>query len=445
MVKVVGLRNRLRNILCVLAALAVTAAQANVLQGVRMHEAPDHTRVVLDTAQPADYKLFTLDGPPRVVVDLSGTQVRGGFDPSVVGVGRDRIETVRGAQRADGYRLVLELKKALSPRAFTLAPVAPHGHRLVIDLYGKSAPTPVVRSAPKARRDIIIAVDAGHGGDDPGAIAANKQREKNIVLQIAQRIVRRINAEEGFSAVLVRKGDYYISLRKRTEIARDARADLFISVHADAFTSASVSGASVYTLSDRGASSETARWLAAKENRADLIGGVGAVSLEDKDPVLRSVLLDLSMDANRSASIEAGKAILGELGGVVKLHKNRVEQAGFVVLKSPDVPSILIETGYLSNPAEARRLTHRDHQNKIAKAVVNGIKSYMTRSPPPGTLIAARMEGNRDAAVSYTISRGDTVSEIAERFGISARSLRQANDLQNDRIRIGQVLKIPPS
>ncbi len=417
---------------------------ANTLQGVRMHEAPDHTRVVVDTSARADYQVFTLDGPPRVVIDLQGTQARSGFDPSVVGVGRKRIDAVRGAARAGDYRLVLELKHPLRPNAFSLAPVAPHGHRLVIDLYGAAKSKPAVRKAPKADRDIIVAVDAGHGGDDPGAIAANKKREKDVVLQIARRIADGLNELEGFSAILVRRGDYYISLRKRMEIAREARADLFVSVHADAFKSASVDGASVYTLSDRGASSETARWLAAKENQADLIGGVGDVSLDDKDPVLRSVLLDLSMDANRSASIEAGKAILSALGDVTKLHKHRVEQAGFVVLKSPDVPSVLVETGYLSNPAEARRLSQREHQTKISGAVVRGIANYMRATPPPGTLLANRMTGRRDGTVRYTITRGDTVSQIAERFGISAGSLRKANDLKNDRIRIGQVLKIPP-
>ena len=431
--------------LLILVCLIALPLQANVLQAVRMHEAPDHTRVVLDTSGAADYKLFTLQGPPRVVIDLTSTRVKDGLDPAVVGVGRDRIEAVRGANRSGNYRLVLELKQPLKPNAFSLAPVAPHGHRLVIDLYGAQQPKPEVRKAPKAERDIIIAVDAGHGGDDPGAIAANKQREKNIVLQISKKVARRLNDVPGYRAVLVRTADYYISLRKRMEIARDARADLFVSIHADAFKSASVDGASVYTLSDRGASSETARWLAAKENQADLIGGVGDVSLEDKDPVLRSVLLDLSMDANRGASIEAGKSILGALGAVTKLHKQRVEQAGFVVLKSPDVPSVLVETGYLSNPAEARRLSQRDHQVKISKAIVRGIRSYMEAAPPPGTLIAARMDGQRNGDVRYTIARGDTVSEIAERFGVSRSALRKANGLKNDRIRIGQVLTIPSS
>ena len=430
-------------LLLALSLLLAPLVQANVLQGVRMHEAPDHSRVVLDTSQAARYEVFTLSNPPRVVVDLSATRAEEGFDPAVVGVGRERVSAVRGAPRSSGYRIVLDLTEPLKPNAFTLAPVAPHGHRLVIDLYAKSKPAPVVKRAPKENRDVIVAIDAGHGGDDPGAIAANKKQEKNVVLQISRKIAMRLNAIEGFSAVLVRKGDYYVSLRERMEIARRARADLFVSIHADAFKSAKVSGASVYTLSDRGASSETARWLAAKENRADLIGGVGAVTLDDKDPVLRSVLLDLSMDANRSASIDAGKSILAALGNVTKLHKERVEQAGFVVLKSPDVPSVLVETGYLSNPTEARRLSQRDHQNKVAKAIVEGIRSHLTAAPPPGTLLASRSAGGR--ALEYTIVRGDTVSEIAERFGISPARLRSANGLKSNEIRIGQVLNIPQS
>jgi N-acetylmuramoyl-L-alanine amidase len=265
------------------------------------------------------------------------------------------------------------------------------------------------------------------------------------VLQISRRLAKRINDMPGYRAVLVRDGDYYVALRDRVRFARDQRADLFVSVHADAFKSPHPSGASVYTLSDRGATSETARWLAEKENRSDLIGGVGDVSLGDKDDMLAHVLLDLSMDANRSASIELGARVLGQLGNVTKLHKNRVEQAGFVVLKAPDMPSILVETGYISNPTEARRLNTAEHQERIATAVAAAIRSHMDLHAPPGTLIAARRDQRGGDGQRYTITNGDTLSHIAARFGISARRLREANGLNSDVIRVGQTLVIPTS
>ncbi|SVE39958.1 uncharacterized protein METZ01_LOCUS492812, partial [marine metagenome] len=229
-------------------------------------------------------------------------------------------------------------------------------------------------------------------GDDPGAISARKVYEKKIVLQLADRIVKELNAKAGFKGVLTRTGDYYLGHRKRTQIARQHRSDLFVSIHADAFKSANVKGASVYTLSDSGASSETAAWLAERDNRSDLLGGVGDVSLDDKDPVLAHVLLDLSMEGNRSQSIDAGKSILAHLGRVTKLHKSRVEQASFIVLKSPDMPSVLVETGFISNPEEARRLSQAEHQDKMAQAVARGIEQFMRANPPPGTLLAQRLQ-----------------------------------------------------
>jgi len=406
-----------------------------------MHEAPGYTRVVFDTSGPVQFDLFTLDNPRRVVIDLEDTAARPGFDPSMSNAGGERVTAVRAAPRGSEYRVVLDLARQVRPESFTLAPVPPYGHRLVVDLYGEgpNRSAPVVPLADE-RRDVVVAIDPGHGGEDPGALGPGRIQEKKVVLEISRRLARRVDAMPGFRAVLVRDGDYYVSLRDRIRFAREQRADLFVSVHADAFKSASVSGASVYTLSDRGATSETARWLAEKENRSDLIGGVGDVSLGDKDDVLASVLLDLSMDANRSASFEAGAKVLGQLGTVAKLHKRRVEQAGFVVLKAPDVPSILVETGYISNPAEARRLDTADYQERLAAALARGIRGYMEEFAPPGTLIAYQRErGNQ----RYTIETGDTLSEIAARYGTSTRRLREANGLSGDVIRVGQTIVIP--
>ncbi|MEM9620120.1 MAG: N-acetylmuramoyl-L-alanine amidase [Pseudomonadota bacterium] len=435
-----ALRYRLTHWGLLLLMLIPAFSQAATLQGIRMHEAPDSTRVVFDIDSPIQYKLFTLDNPYRVVVDLQGVTARSGFDASAVAVGRERVRKLRAANRAGTYRVVIDTKQRLQPSGFTLKPIKPYGHRLVVDLFDPERQNnpPPVAARPAQNRNVVIALDAGHGGDDPGAIGPRKIQEKHVVLQIARRVKQKLDALTGFEAVLIRDGDYYVPHRQRTEIARRARADLFISIHADAFKQANVKGASVYTLSDRGATSETARWLAERENRSDLLGGVGDVSLTDRDPVLAHVLLDLSMDANRSQSIDAGAAVLENMGRITKLHKQRVEQAAFVVLKSPDMPSILVESGFISNPDEARRLSQAEHQDKIARAIARGVEQFMRENPPPGSLLA-----KAGSEVRYTIVRGDTLSRIAQRYGVSSKLLRTRNGLANDKIRVGQVLMIP--
>lgn len=426
--------------------LIVQSAFALELEGVRMHDAPDYTRVVLDVSAKARYDLFTLRNPDRVVIDLDDTVLAPGFDPAAAPVAGERVRGLRAAPRGNGYRVVLDVALPLDPKGFTLAPVEPYGHRLVVDLYSDQPKRSKPVSAPRNedKRDVVIAIDAGHGGEDPGAlgprVGRSRIQEKVVVLQIAGRLRDKLDRAPGYRALMVRTGDYYIALRKRVEIARDARADLLMSIHADAFRSASVSGASVYTLSERGASSENARWLAEKENRSDLIGGVGGVSLDDKDDLLAHVLLDLSMDASRSASILAGELLVTELSRVAKMHKRRVEQAGFAVLKSPDVPSVLVETGYISNPDEARRLHSPAYQEKIATALFEGVRAYMEQQAPAGSLIAWQRE---QGGVRYTIARGDTLSGIAVRYGTSTRRIKQANGLSGDRIRAGQVIIIP--
>ena len=427
-----------------LAMLAGGAEAANQLNGIRMHDAPDHTRVVLDTRAAASYKLFTIENPHRIVVDLKNTKPAPGF--TVPSAGGDVVRRVRFARRnRTDYRVVLDLVQPARPKQILLKPIAPYGHRLVIDLYPATGalPEPVTRP-PDSERLAVVAVDAGHGGEDPGAIGPGKVQEKHVVLAIARQVKRYLDAMPGITAKLVRSGDYYISLRGRTRFAREKlRADVFISIHADAFRLASVHGASVYALSDRGATSEEARWLATEENRADLMGGVEgqSVSLDDKDPTLASVLVDMAMNAKMINSLALGEAVLGALSGTVKLHKRRVEQAGFVVLKTPDVPSILVETGYISNPAEARRLATAAHQRRVAAAIAAGVQAYLARYPPPGTMLAS-MEGG--STLKYVIKRGDTLSEIAEHNRVSLRSLRAMNGIVGDRIRIGQVLFIPP-
>jgi N-acetylmuramoyl-L-alanine amidase len=326
-----------------------------------------------------------------------------------------------------------------------LNPIAQYGDRLVIDLF----PTLTVQSSPATEpkieqrlRDIIVAIDPGHGGDDPGAVGPGKTYEKTVVLAIAKRLADRFNAEPGFKAVLTRGGDYYVAHRTRTQLARDNQADVFISIHADAWKTASASGASVFAISQRGATSETARWIAEKENRADLIGGVGSVSLDDKDDVLAGVLLDLSMTASLSASLEMGAEVIKSIAPINKLHKANVEQASFIVLKSPDIPSILVETGFISNPGEAKKLRTAVHQQKMAGAIFKGVSTYFQKTPPEGTLLAQRVSQS-PRVMAYKIKSGDTLSEIAQRYRVSQGALKTLNALTSDRLKVGQVLKIP--
>ncbi len=360
-------------------------AAAVELQDVRLWASPESTRVVLDLSGPPDFNVFTLSGPERVVLDLDATR----FDaarlrlPAASGL----VAGLRIAEREGGaLRLVLDLGSRVRPNSFLTPPNASYGHRLVIDLAAESAPRTIkVAPSPTGNRDVVIAIDAGHGGEDPGAIGKNGTREKDITLAVARRLANRINAEPGMRAVLIRTGDYFVPYRERTRRARVNQADLFVSVHADAFMDRSVQGSSVYVLSTRRASSEAARWLADRENAADLIGGV---SLDDKDSVLSSVLLDLSQNAAISASRVAAGYVLSELDRVGQLKKTDVQHASLVVLTSPDVPSILVETAYISNPAEERKLRDPGHQDRLATAMLNGVRRYFYDNPPPGTRVA---------------------------------------------------------
>ena len=289
---------------------------------------------------------------------------------------------------------------------------------------------------PSQLRDLVIAIDAGHGGEDPGARGRKGTREKDVVLEIARRLAALIEKEPGMRPVMIRDGDYYIGLRKRIEKARSQRADLFISIHADAFRDSRARGSSVYVLSQRGASSEMARWLAARENAADLVGGV---SLDDKDDLLAEVLLDLAQTATLEASVEVADNVLQEMKRLGKVHKKQVQHAGFVVLKSPDIPSLLVETAFISNPSEEQRLRNSRHQQQVAQAILAGVRNYFASNPPPGTLMA------KSSTRQHVIRRGDTLSNIAQRYGVSMNTLRSTNKLKNDNLLGGKVLTIPAS
>ena len=423
----------------ILSTVACTClAKQAAVENVRMWPAPDRTRIVFDINGPLEHTLFVLNNPARVVVDLRDTSL---------GVKVDRptdadklLQGIRHASRNHrDLRVVFDLRKPVRPRSFLLKPNKQYGYRLVVDLYDKGDVTKslketIKRSAPRSPsklRDLIIAIDAGHGGEDPGTIGRKGTREKDVVLAIAKELKQQIQNTHGMRPVMVRRGDYYVGLRRRMKIAREHRADLFVSIHADSFKDPRVRGSSVYVLSRNGASSEAARWLAEQENAADLVGGV---SLDDKDDLLASVLLDLSQTATLSASTDVGTNVLKQLGTTGKTHKRRVQRAGFMVLKSPDIPSILVETAFLSNPSEEKRLRNRAQQRKIAKAMVAGVKGYFKHNAPPGTRLAGR---------SHTITRGDTLGAIAGYYGVSLRDLRKANALKGSDIKIGQVLEIP--
>ena len=384
-------------------ASAAGRADAAEVRDVRVVAAGSSTQFVVELSGAASHKLFTLSNPARVVLDLRGTTLPAKVAlPAASGV----VAAVRaGKQPGSTVRLVLDLAQAVTPRVVESGPSGPFPYRLVVDLDANSSPMVVASTAraspvvtppepqaieprhapPNSGRDIVIAVDAGHGGVDPGALGPNKTREKDVVLHIARALVERINAEPGMRGVLTRDGDYFLELRDRILRARRAKADMFVSIHADSIGNRSVSGSSVYVLSERGASSEAARWLAERENAADLKGGV---SLEGRDKVLANVLLDLSQSASISQSMAAAEQVLRALDGVGEVRKPKVQQAGFVVLKSPDIPSLLVETAYISNLADERKLRQPAHRARIAAAIFSGIQDYFGDNAPDGTRLA---------------------------------------------------------
>jgi len=390
---------------CVLtiATVLVTSSQALAapaeLQEIRLWASPDSTRIVLDLSAPVSYSVFALSDPERIVIDLEQVGADAARLPAAAVVGV--VSGVRVATRdTGGLRVVLDLTTRVEPKSFLTPPNETYGHRLVVDLGLEQALRPVkIANDGNGQRDVVVAIDAGHGGEDPGAVGKAGTREKDVVLAVARRLAERINAEPGMRAVLTRTGDYFVPFRERIRRARTQQADLFVSVHADAFVNRSVRGSSVYVLSTRRASSEAARWLADRENAADLIGGV---SLDDKSDVLASVLLDLSQNASISASREAATHVLEELDRVGQLKKSEVQHASLIVLTSPDVPSMLVETAYISNPEEERRLRDPDHQARLAGAIHAGLRRYFHENPPPGTRIAMLAARERERLASGT-------------------------------------------
>jgi len=420
-------------ILVLITSQTVFAKTVSV-ESLRFWTAPDHTRLVFGISAPVDHKIFTLEKPSRIVLDLKDTK----FSTSLPAFKKHQLVSLirEGVRNKKDLRVVLDLKQLVKPKSFLLKPNKSYGHRLVVDLYPGSLgaskkPQVVKRANSSTNKKWVVAIDAGHGGEDPGARGKRGTREKDVVLAIAKKLAKRINQQTNMKAYMVRSGDYYIGLRQRMEKARQARADLFISIHADAFKDQRARGSSVYVLSNRGASSEAARWLAKSENAADLVGGV---SLDDKDDMLASVLFDMSQKATKDASATVAGEILTNLKGVGHVHKKSVQHAGFMVLKSPDIPSILIETAFISNKDEEAKLRSSAHQTKIASAMLKGVKAYFAQQAP---------SPSSQATNQYKIQKGDTLSDIAQRYQVPLTLLKRANSLKNNLIRVGQVIKIP--
>ncbi|HYP68971.1 MAG TPA: N-acetylmuramoyl-L-alanine amidase [Thiobacillaceae bacterium] len=396
--------------LIVLMCVAILPELAQAVVGVdaaRLWPSPDYTRLTLEAKRPIPFKYFILQDPDRLVLDLAGVEIDSNLNALAGLVQPDDVcvKAVRaGSNRPGVTRLVLELKAPVRPSIFAIKPLGNYGYRLVVDLYpqsagGNSAPLHVspdqsvpadsvnTRSARDAAvakpsryaRLLTIAIDAGHGGEDPGAKGANGTYEKQVTLAVARKLKDKIDQQENMRAVLTRDGDYFIPLQDRVTKARNMRADLFVSIHADSFARSGARGTSVFALSEHGATSAAARWLAKKENDADLIGGI---NIDVKDPNLKRTLIDLSQTATINDSLELGRSVLHQLGEINELHTGRVEQAGFAVLKAPDIPSILVETAFISNPDEEKRLTDEAYQNKLADAIVDGIKAYFAKNPP---------------------------------------------------------------
>lgn len=466
-------------------AAAVSAAPAaSTVQAVRIWGGPDSTRVVFDLSAAVDYRLFQLSKPDRVVLDLDG----GAFGKGIgAQSGKGVVKDIRVGHYQGKARIVLDLDRPAHPKSFLLTPAGQYGYRLVVDLGTPDGrPSRIVRTidddlAQGKPRPVVIAVDAGHGGDDPGAHGQHGTLEKNVTLEIAKELARLIDAQPGMQAVLTRKGDYFVPLEKRFQVAREHKADLFVSIHANSCPNyCDARGASVWVLSTHGKQSEAGRWLARSENASDLIGGV---SLDDKSHLLASVLLDLSQGASMHAAREVGSDVLAALGKIGPLYRDTVQGANFVVLRSPDVPSILVETAFISNRKDEHRLGSSQDRKRLAEAILVGVRQYFETTPPPGTLYAAQRNrrlhltadteiaaaGGRasspraatrvastqqiasaDAEIRdmHKVVRGETLSGIAQQYGVSMSALRSANASKiqtGGGIQAGQVLLIPNS
>ncbi|WP_432760872.1 N-acetylmuramoyl-L-alanine amidase [Pseudoalteromonas phenolica] len=430
-------------IFCLL--LSVSAWAKNSIEGVRVWPSPESTRVVLDMSAKPEFSYFMLKNPLRLVVDLENTKKHHKL-PTIPKEHRVMSKLrYSKPKNAKSTRLVFDLTRSVKPVIFALAPTGPYKNRLVIDLYGKQKSLEANDTKKKRERvtdrDIIVAIDAGHGGEDPGSIGPSGTYEKNITLPIAKRLARMIDAEPGMQARLTRTGDYFLKLNTRTSKARQKRADFFVSIHADAFTRPEPNGTSVWVLSLRRAQSETGKWLEDREKHSQLLGGAADLIKDTaNERYLAKALLDMSMDHSMKTGFTVAEEVVRELKKVSKLHKKTPQSANFGVLKSPDIPSILVETGFISNPKEEKMLKTARHQERLARAVFKAIRAHYQKNPPDDSLFA-RLKENKP--MQHKVKRGESLSLLAQRYGTTVSALKKANKLSKNTLYIGQVLKIP--
>jgi len=425
-----------------LMAFTTASFANNTIEGLRIWPSPNTTRLVFDLADTPTYTYFTLKNPQRLVIDIENTPKN--FDFKKVANESKLVKKVRysTAKNPQSVRVVIELNKKLKKNIFALPPTAPYGNRLVIDLNDSdsAAQKIVLNSKSTTDRDIVIVIDAGHGGEDPGSIGPSGSYEKDVTLGIAKRLESLISKEKGMKAVMTRAGDYYISPNKRPQLARKHKADMFVSIHADAFTTPVPRGASVWVLSMKRANTELGRWLENTERHSELLGGAAEIIQDTaNERYLAQTFLDMSMDHSLTTSYDVSRDMLKHLKNVTSLHKDKPQGASFAVLTSPDIPSILVEMGFISNPQEEKNLNWSKYRQKMAQSLFNGLKQHFKGSPPDGSLWAKWKQENR----THRVRSGESLSLLAQRYNVQISTLKKANNLNTDVVRIGQVLTIP--
>ncbi|MCJ8320152.1 MAG: N-acetylmuramoyl-L-alanine amidase [Colwellia sp.] len=415
-----------------------TAVAANRIDGIRIWPAPENTRIVFDLKNKPDYKYFSLSNPERLVIDFKHSKNSVNLKKLTKNDPRIKLIRTSTAKASGTTRMVIELTDDYRITVFPLAPAGQYSNRLVVDLYDKKKKSTVVKQISSSKkRDVVIAIVAGHGGEDPGSIGARGTYEKRVTLKIAKELEKLINARKGMKAVMIRTGDYYVNHNRKTQLARQSKADLLISIHADAFTSSKPSGASVLVQSPRRANSEFARWIANREKESELLGGAGETIKKTKDKNLAITLADMKKEHTMGSSYEFAQHVLKQLKKVTKLHKKKPEGLSLAVLKSSDIPSVLIETGFISNYQEEKRLNNTSHQRRLAKAIYIATNDYFSQNPPKGTLLASI------GYKKHKVSSGESLSVLAQRYKVSMATIKSINNLKSNNVRIGQTLKIP--
>ncbi len=414
------------------------ANSTNSIEGIRVWPAPENTRIVFDLKSKPDFKYFSLTKPNRLVIDFKNTKNSAALKALASNDPRIKLFRTSKAKSKSSTRLVLELAQAYQLTVFPLAPAGQYGNRLVVDLHDKNVKANVIKKTiPNGKRDIVIAIVAGHGGEDPGSIGAKGSYEKRVTLAIAKKLASLINQRSGFKGVMIRTGDYYVNHNRKTELARKSKADSLISIHADAFVSPKPHGASVLVQSSRRANSEFTRWIANRQDESALLGGAGETIKKTKDKNLAFTLADMKKEHTMSSSYEFALHVIQQMKKVTKLHKRKPEGLSLAVLKSSDIPSVLIETGFISNPAEEKKLNSKKHQQNLANAIFKAVDNYFIENTPKGTLLAAT------TMKKHKVRSGESLSFLAQRYKISMAKIKSVMNLKTNQLRIGQTLKIP--